>query len=788
MRNSKAEKKLIKNKLNPRVVSIDTAKRKPACRKNLSQTVGKKKPEQCIAKGNLKCRKINDSGVKARRAKKLEQRRREKRIFTAQDWAAPAPSNLVAQLDIPKVKTKYQSYFEFTDNPEKKEKKLEFQVTNKLEPPPGYAFVPIGDPSLTNACKELSREKDAMIFIVSTCKSEQSKIAEHVYRIGFHFRETIIDEAREFLGERPNFKTDTQGITEPIPELQIDINKQADAAIRDLFPRIPNTDRQMVIEHAFKKGAMFQGEPTVGMQSNIPLSRRVQLAVLAHIRHNHTRYDKLLRETSWINARKVVEPVCLDVILKWRGDEETGRDQMDEILREVVIISDSESDSESDFDNHLTSKANSSDEEGEVTSSSNSDIPSQSIAIKRANIKSQCNAELIKRLLPDDIPHESFSSGVEFRADRNPKDNLSQRSSKRYQAAWDSAIRRQLEGSTSFADGEILYRALPSTRCCYPTRVESYNEFSPEKTCKAKQNSSLPRYHVSVNQIWRHGESGVLSAAPPRFGHYSTGSARIIERGELSKQLINECTTSNKYVHHPIVPLSRYHVKRLSPANVIRPGVQDVPVQSIEKSSDNHSSRNLEGRYYSGEWTCKGGEPSTRHIGERRFPTPVSHNVIIIDHDSPPMKYHRAAYENGPDRFEPYPLHKRGADISVYNSDYHSETPSLNRWKKYDSRHLNTCRLKKESRTALVPGAHVELIDLTTPEPESNSIVDLTRSSNIDYGEGLGGTESEHELRSKKHLSRINPSTVHKASQPQSVEYKLYAGKKYATIPDRSHN
>jgi hypothetical protein len=30
-------------------------------------------------------------------------------------------------------------------------------------------FVPIGDPILTNACKELSREKGAMIFIVSVC-------------------------------------------------------------------------------------------------------------------------------------------------------------------------------------------------------------------------------------------------------------------------------------------------------------------------------------------------------------------------------------------------------------------------------------------------------------------------------------------------------------------------------------------------------------------------------------------------------------------------------------------
>jgi len=40
---------------------------------------------------------------------------------------------------------------------------------------------------------------------------------------------------------------------EPIPLRQAQINAQADAAIRELFPRIPNTDRQMIIDRAFRK-------------------------------------------------------------------------------------------------------------------------------------------------------------------------------------------------------------------------------------------------------------------------------------------------------------------------------------------------------------------------------------------------------------------------------------------------------------------------------------------------------------------------------------------------------
>lgn len=63
-----------------------------------------------------------------------------------------------------------------------------------------------------------------------------------------------MEQARASLGDAEHGAMGmAPGLPEPIPERQADINKQADAAIRDLFPRIPNTDRQMIIEHAFNK-------------------------------------------------------------------------------------------------------------------------------------------------------------------------------------------------------------------------------------------------------------------------------------------------------------------------------------------------------------------------------------------------------------------------------------------------------------------------------------------------------------------------------------------------------
>ena len=186
---------------------------------------------------------------------------------------------------------------------------------------------------------------------------------------------------------------------------------------------------------------MFHGEPTVGLQSNIPLSRRVQLAVLAHIRHTHTRYDKLLKETSWMNARKAVEPVCLDVLVKWRGDEETGRDQMDEILREVVIITDSEDEDSSDDE---------SSEEGEVTSGSSPEAPS--LPISRDQQRSFESTGHAKPLGPNGLYPVSVSSNPTAslplrESQKLQKHKKAQRGFKRYQAAWEDALNRRQESS-----------------------------------------------------------------------------------------------------------------------------------------------------------------------------------------------------------------------------------------------------------------------------------------------------------------------------------------------------
>ena len=86
---------------------------------------------------------------------------------------------------------------------------------------------------------------------------ESTSLAHQVHRIGYHIREAIIEEAKTRLNHPSQQRALlSDGLPEPIPTSQTTYNAQVDAAIRDLFPRIPNTDRQEIIEHAFSLVSM----------------------------------------------------------------------------------------------------------------------------------------------------------------------------------------------------------------------------------------------------------------------------------------------------------------------------------------------------------------------------------------------------------------------------------------------------------------------------------------------------------------------------------------------------
>lgn len=222
---------------------------------------------------------------------------KERHQRSARDNIA-VPRNLVA-LPEKTIKSKHQSYFQFFENKDRKEKKLEFQVSISVPLPcldldahlpagyhrskssPWIRVRPERKPR-THQCMQravtrarcfdlhcIGTSDSASLLILnrvtlfndlSRCQAAKDahnhdddnikKLALHVHRMGHHVRRTIVEQAKGLVGkEIARAATDNW----QLPDTQEEINEQAEAALRDLFPRIPNFDKQIIIEHSFRK-------------------------------------------------------------------------------------------------------------------------------------------------------------------------------------------------------------------------------------------------------------------------------------------------------------------------------------------------------------------------------------------------------------------------------------------------------------------------------------------------------------------------------------------------------
>jgi hypothetical protein len=199
---------------------------------------------------------------------------------------------------------------------------------------------------------------------------DENKVSHHILRVGYHFRAEVVEDAcvdLDYVNVRGKFVKQTEANMQsilartmmnhglrPVPGAGLaperETNDQIRAAVKELFPRIPDDDLEAIIRHAWEEGSK-----RVGNNAFLTLPRRVQLATIARIRHQYTDYDRLLRAFEWKQARLEVEPMCVAKLLEWRGENESD-DQVEEIVREVIVIDDDDDDDD-DNDNHSASLA-----------------------------------------------------------------------------------------------------------------------------------------------------------------------------------------------------------------------------------------------------------------------------------------------------------------------------------------------------------------------------------------------------------------------------------------------
>ncbi|KAJ9602067.1 hypothetical protein H2200_013427 [Cladophialophora chaetospira] len=229
------------------------------------------------------------------------------------------------------------------------------------QPPPGYTFIAAGNPELTTALKEFSNRGNHKIFVVTiTPHAKRHELSRQIHRVGYHFPTTIVDQVCAHYGIRLNNKGELIDESKdedlfrrvyqnaegkrPAPKEekdQVTINTEARQTIKDLFPKIPDSDLFRIIKHAFQ---LKDGR--VGTAPELTPLRRAHLAVVAHIRHNYTSYDRLLRQVQYNEARHQVEKETLEKIVEWRGGEDMALEDTshaaNDLLKDVIVISDEE--------------------------------------------------------------------------------------------------------------------------------------------------------------------------------------------------------------------------------------------------------------------------------------------------------------------------------------------------------------------------------------------------------------------------------------------------------------
>lgn len=155
--------------------------------------------------------------------------------------------------------------------------------------------------------------------------------------------------------------------------------------------------------------------------------------MVAHIRHVYTDYDRLLKFTSFHEARGNVEHTTLAKVIEWRGDDENGQTVLEDVFREVIVISDDD-DSDSEEDTVSTAARQSASVEILPTDPLAHEVRTQPINNSTSAIQDH----------PREVSEEA-PPGFRFVTRSPAKDTINRRGFNRYQA-WNRALQEYREG------------------------------------------------------------------------------------------------------------------------------------------------------------------------------------------------------------------------------------------------------------------------------------------------------------------------------------------------------
>ncbi|KAF2473901.1 uncharacterized protein BDR25DRAFT_341138 [Lindgomyces ingoldianus] len=262
----------------------------------------------------------------------------------------PTPADHLDRTRAAHKKKTYQTVLESVID---KKKILNASWTFKKPSPEGYTYVRTSQETsrIIIASQERCRLRGLPVYQYSNrtgsmakAQANPNKIAFYATPIGYHLPTVVITEVCEDLGYTWSIdRTDELHLESGDHGHRTDPSQEATReeimrAIHHHVPKIPPTDVDTIINHAFKKG-----ENRVGEAGNLSLIDRVNLAVQAHIRHIYTDYDYLLKSIGWEGARQESESRIVEQLKKWRNLDDNG--EPEEGFREVLVIEDDDAES-----------------------------------------------------------------------------------------------------------------------------------------------------------------------------------------------------------------------------------------------------------------------------------------------------------------------------------------------------------------------------------------------------------------------------------------------------------
>ncbi|KAF2744961.1 hypothetical protein M011DRAFT_407410 [Sporormia fimetaria CBS 119925] len=177
--------------------------------------------------------------------------------------------------------------------------KREITVSPGTPMPKGYAFLPKGIQYKTLHCRRLTHEARKPLYVVVDGRNKKV-LGIRVPKSIFFQVQTL---ARETLATR-------RAATE---QRDAALVRQASEELNSQFPKMPKSGKEMVLKHGFRK---YSGR--VGRTGQLTMAKKVQLAVIAHIRHRHTKYDKLMdKGVERTQARKEVAARIRSMLNEW---------------------------------------------------------------------------------------------------------------------------------------------------------------------------------------------------------------------------------------------------------------------------------------------------------------------------------------------------------------------------------------------------------------------------------------------------------------------------------------